>query len=88
MAQQIVSVLKLSSKASPFPFAALAVAAYTGNVDLVFDETPDIVLVESYDSVVTNEHDIVHALAKAGGLSGDTVKVSSVAPEQFRCSTP
>jgi glutamyl-tRNA synthetase len=67
--------LTVSSKQSPFPYAAIATAAYTGKADLVFDEAATRVVLELDGSQITAEDDIVRALAKAGGLSEDSSKV-------------
>ena len=69
------TTLTISSKQSPFPYAAIAIAAYTGKADLVFDDsTPEPIL--SVDgTTVTSEEDIVQALAKEGGFSEDSEKV-------------
>lgn len=74
----MVATLTLSSKLSPFPFAAIAIATYTQKADLVFDETATAISLDLNGSKITVEDEIVHAFAKVGGLSGDSVKVSKV----------
>ena len=67
--------LAISSKVFPFPFAAAAIASYTQKADLVFDETNTIVSLTLDGSKITDEHEIVHALAKAGGIFEGSAKV-------------
>ncbi len=69
--------LTVLPKASPFPWAAAGIATYTQKADLSFDDTASGVTLDLEGSNLTQEHDIVHALAKAGGLSDESVKVSS-----------
>jgi glutamyl-tRNA synthetase len=68
--------LTISSKLSPFPFAAIAIANYTQKADLNFDETAKGITLDLKGSNITSEDEIVHALAKAGNLSGDSAKAS------------
>lgn len=74
----MAATLTLSSKLSPFPFAAIATATYTQKAVLVFDETAKAISLNNNGSDITVEEDIVLALAEAGGLSGDSAKVSKV----------
>lgn len=69
--------LSLSSKLSPFPFAAIAIANYTQKATLDFDETVQGITLDLDGSKLTSEDEIVHALAKAGDLPGDSAKVTS-----------
>ncbi|RDB21094.1 putative glutamate--tRNA ligase, cytoplasmic [Hypsizygus marmoreus] len=69
--------LTVSSKHTPFPFAAVAVAAHTGKADLVFDETATGPVLALDGTTITDEEEIVQALAKEGGLSGDSAKTPS-----------
>lgn len=71
----MAGTLTVSSKLSPFPFAAIAIASYTQKAALLFDETATGITLDLDDSKITAEDEIVHALAKAGGLSADSVKV-------------
>lgn len=71
----MVGTLTLSSAASPFPFAAAAIATYTGNAELNFDESVSAPTLELDGTTVTSEDEIVRALAKEGGLSDDSAKV-------------
>ncbi|KAF9500578.1 glutamate-tRNA ligase [Pleurotus eryngii] len=68
------NVLTLSSKRAPFPFAAIAIAAYTGKAELNFDEDSTDVSLETDGTRVTDDAEIVQSLAKAGGLAEDSVK--------------
>jgi glutamyl-tRNA synthetase len=68
--------LTLSSKLSPFPFAAIAIASYTQKSALNFDESATGITLDFNGSKITSVDEIVHALAKAGDLSGDSAKVS------------
>lgn len=67
--------LTLSSKLSPFPYSAIAIASYTEKAEIIFDEAATGILLDLNGSKIDNEEDIVHALAKAGGLSEDSAKV-------------
>ncbi|KAG6883535.1 hypothetical protein C0993_005631 [Termitomyces sp. T159_Od127] len=64
-------------KATPFPFAALGISAYIGNVNLVFDEAAQGIALTLNGSIITEEGEIVQALAKEGGLAGDSAKTPS-----------
>jgi glutamyl-tRNA synthetase len=72
----MASTLTLSSKLSPFPYAAIAIASFTEKAALKFDETAKGITLDLNSSQITSEDEIVHALAKAASLSGDSVKVS------------
>ncbi|KIM79723.1 hypothetical protein PILCRDRAFT_823268 [Piloderma croceum F 1598] len=69
--------LSLSSKLSPFPFAAIAIASYTQKATLDFDEAAKGITLDLDGSKITSEDEIVHALAKAGDLPGDSAKTPS-----------
>ncbi|KAG6898290.1 hypothetical protein C0992_000735 [Termitomyces sp. T32_za158] len=64
-------------KASPFPFAALGISAYIGNVNLVFDEATQGIALTLNGSIITEESEIVQALAKEGNLADDSAKTPS-----------
>ncbi|KAJ6453488.1 glutamate-tRNA ligase [Mycena vitilis] len=67
--------LTVSSKQTPFPWAAVAVALYTEKAELVFDETATKITLKQVDgSTVGDEEAIVHALAKSHGLSEGSSK--------------
>lgn len=68
--------LTLSTKASPFPYAALAVATYTQKAELNFDETVSGVLLDLDGDQYTAEEEIVTILAKNAGIDGESTKVS------------
>lgn len=73
------ATLTVSSKQTPFPFAAIAIAVHTGKAEVVYDETaPGISLTLNGVTTITSEDDIVQALAKEGGLSEDSSKVGPV----------
>ena len=73
----MAGTLTLSSKLLPFPYGAVAIASYTQKADLVFDETASGISLDLKGSIINNEQGIVYALAKAGGLSDDSTKVSA-----------
>lgn len=70
--------LTLSSKQSPFPFAAIAIAANTQTADLIFDENATGPILVLKGSTITDEEEIVQALAKEAGLSEDSAKVTNL----------
>ena len=70
----VVATLTLSPKISPFPYAVIAVAEYTGQVDVVFDESAGLSL-DLEGTHTTNQLRTIQALAQTGGLSGDSKKV-------------
>ncbi|TFK42481.1 glutamate-tRNA ligase [Crucibulum laeve] len=70
----MASTLTLSSKQSPFPYAAVAIAAYTGKAAIVFDETATGLSLQFNGSTVTEEEAVVQEVAKEGGLSDDSAK--------------
>ncbi|KAG5645078.1 hypothetical protein DXG03_007168 [Asterophora parasitica] len=69
--------LTVPSKLTPFHFAAVGIAAHTGKAQLVFDEAAAGTVLALNGSSITDEEEIVHTLAKEGGLSGDSVKTQS-----------
>lgn len=68
-------ILTVSPASSPFPFGSVAIATYTQKAELVFDESASRVTLDLNGSQITEEDEIVQALAKAGGLSDDSAKV-------------
>ncbi|KAI0086418.1 glutamate-tRNA ligase [Irpex rosettiformis] len=70
----MVGVLTVSSSASPFPFAVLATATYTDKAEVHFDEGTSGTSLELNGTTITDEGEIVRALAKAGGLAEDSAK--------------
>lgn len=71
----MVGVLTVSSSASPFPYAAVAIATYTRKAELHFDESIEAATLDLKGSQITGEDEIVRTLAKAGGLADDSAKV-------------
>ncbi|KAJ7632905.1 glutamate-tRNA ligase [Roridomyces roridus] len=67
-----MAALTLSSKQTPFPYAAVAVASYTEKAELVFDETATGVTLQLNGSSITDEEEICKALAT--GLPDDSSK--------------
>jgi glutamyl-tRNA synthetase len=66
--------LVISSKATPFPWAAVAIASSMGKTDLVFDDKIETPTLQSGDSKITGEENIVLSLANSGGISDDSSK--------------
>lgn len=67
--------LTLSSKLAPFPFSAIAIAAYTGKAHVIFDETAPLIVLDINSSIHRDEHDIVQVLAKEAGLGDASTRV-------------
>lgn len=70
--------LALSSTLSPFPYAATALAAYTKQAELVFDDGAEGVNLDLSGTVISGEEKIVEELAKGGSLSSDSTTVRPV----------
>lgn len=70
------ATLTVSSSASPFPYAAAAIATFTGKAELIFEEGASGISLDLDGSTFTAEDEIVQLLAKEGGLSDDSAKVS------------
>ncbi|KAF8211869.1 glutamate-tRNA ligase [Mycena galopus ATCC 62051] len=64
-----MATLTVSSKLTPFPWAAVAIASYTEKAELVFDETATGITLQLDGSSISDEEEIVHTLAKLHGLS-------------------
>ena len=73
-----VGNLVVSLKASPFPYAAVGIALYTQKAEVNYDESAPGFSFTFEGTEVTIEEDAVRALAKAGGLVEDSVKVRIV----------
>jgi glutamyl-tRNA synthetase len=73
----MAGTLTVSLKLSPFPFAAVAIAAYTQKADLIFDEEVTTLTLSLNGSKITIEHEVVQALAKAGDIYEDSAKVGA-----------
>lgn len=67
--------LTLSSTLSPFPYAAAALAAYTKQAELIFDDAATEVALDLNGIVISGEEQTVEELAKVGGLSSDSTTV-------------
>jgi glutamyl-tRNA synthetase len=71
----MAGVLTVSSKLSPFPFSALAIAVFTGAADIVFDESAAQISLGLNGDILDDEDAITNALANARGSYGDKDKV-------------
>ncbi|KAF9227790.1 glutamyl-tRNA synthetase, partial [Gyrodon lividus] len=69
--------LTLSTKTSPFPFAALAVASYIQKVEFNFHETAIGASLDLDGAQYTTEEEIVKVLAELGGLDGDSTNAAT-----------
>lgn len=67
--------LTLSTKASPFPYAALTIAIYTQKAEINFDETATGVSLDIDGDKYATEEEIVTVLAKIAGIDGENAKV-------------
>lgn len=67
--------LTLSSTLSPFPYAAAALAVYTKQAELIFDDASTDVSLDLGGGAISGEEKIVVELSKAGGLSSDSTAV-------------
>lgn len=67
--------LTLSPTLSRFPYAAAALAAYTKQAELIFDDTSNGVSLDLSGATISGEEQIIEELAKAGGLSSDSISV-------------
>jgi len=79
-----VGTLTVSFKKSPFPYAVVAIASYTQQAEVNYDESASGLTLTVEGAPVTSEEDAVKALAKAGGLADDGVKVRSVNSDEVR----
>ncbi|KAH8106901.1 glutamate-tRNA ligase [Cristinia sonorae] len=69
--------LTVSPGASPFPWGPISIATYTQKAELVFDQSATGLTLVLDGSTITEEQEIVRALAKAGGLSDESVKTQT-----------
>jgi glutamyl-tRNA synthetase len=67
--------LTLPTKASPYPFAALATAAFTEKALTTFEDEASGAVLQINGSEIKDEIEIVQLLAKEAGLSEHTEKV-------------
>lgn len=72
----MAGTITVSAAASPFPWGPVAIATFTQKAELVFDQGASGVTLVLDGTTTTDEQEIVRALAKAGGLSDESVKVS------------
>jgi len=79
-----VGTLTVSFKESPFPYAVVAIASYTQQAEVNYDESASGLTLTAEGTQVTSEEDAVKALAKAGGLAEDSVKVRSANSDEVR----
>lgn len=64
----------IPSKQSPFPYAAAAIAAYTGKFNIKIDDSATALNLDIDGSSISEEETIVQILAKELGLSEDSEK--------------
>ena len=68
------ATLTIPSKQSPFPYAAAAIAAYTGKANIDIEGSASAINLEINGSSINEEETIVQILAKESGLSEDSEK--------------
>lgn len=73
-----VGTLTVSFKESPFPYAAVAIASYTKKAEVEYNESASGLSLTLGGTKFTSEEDAVKALAGAGGLADDSIKVRAV----------
>lgn len=71
----MTSTLILPTNQTPFPYAACAIAAYTGSAAIVFDDGASGLTLTSNASNLSDEAAIVQVLATQGGLAENSEKV-------------
>lgn len=71
----MTSTLILPTNQTPFPYAACAIAAYTGSAAIVFDDGASGLTLTSNASNLSDEAAIVQVLATEGGLAENSEKV-------------
>ncbi|PPR01475.1 hypothetical protein CVT26_015098 [Gymnopilus dilepis] len=69
-----MATLTVSTKQSPFPYAAAAIAAYTQKAEIVLDESATQPSLAAAGSTLTDEDAIVQSLAQETDLAGDSAK--------------
>ena len=67
--------LSLSPSTTPFPYAALVTATFTGKAVVEFDPDVTTVTLEWKGKRLTTEDEIVNELANDAGIAGDSTKV-------------
>ena len=70
----MLATLTIPAKQSPFPYAAAAIAAYTGKANIDIEGTAPAINLEIDGSSINEEETIVQILAKESGLSEDSEK--------------
>ncbi|KIJ69105.1 hypothetical protein HYDPIDRAFT_179001 [Hydnomerulius pinastri MD-312] len=69
--------LTLSTKTSPFPYAALAIVSYTQKAELNYEEAATGVSLDLDGTQYTTEEEIVNVLSKAAGIDGESTKAAT-----------
>ena len=80
----MAQTLTLSLKLSPFPFAALAIAAYTQKADIVFDDAAKEAILQLNGSKISSQEDIIQALASDCASAEETPAVRGFARSATR----
>ena len=70
----MLATLTIPAKQSPFPYAAAAIAAYTGKANIDIEGSASAINLEIDGSSFNEEETIVQVLAKESGLSEDSEK--------------
>ena len=70
----MLATLTIPAKQSPFPYAAAAIAAYTGKANIDIEGSASAINLEIDGSSINEEETIVQILAKEFGLSEDSEK--------------
>ncbi|EAU88705.1 glutamate-tRNA ligase [Coprinopsis cinerea okayama7 len=69
--------LTVPTKASPFPYGATALAAYTNTATIHFDNAATDLALTLDGQSASNEDEIIQILAKAGNVASDSAKSAS-----------
>ena len=70
----MLATLTIPAKQSPFPYAAAAIAAYTGKANINIEGSASAINLEIDGSSISEEETIIQILAKELGLSEDSEK--------------
>lgn len=70
----MLATLTIPAKQLPFPYAAAAIAAYTGKANIDIEGSASALNLEIDGSSINQEETIVQILAKESGLSEDSEK--------------
>lgn len=68
------AILTIPSKQSPFPYAAAAIAAYSGKHEININDSATTINLDIDGTSINEEETIVQVLAKEMGLSEDSEK--------------